>query len=103
MAFLEDENQNVEVVEEVVEQNVQEEQSAENVEKISKGNKKTKNKKPSKIKAAFSELKKVSWPGIRRVVKETAIVLSITAIFLVVIMGIDQLLYLLYNLLTKNM
>ena len=65
--------------------------------------KKDGNKKPSKIKGAFSELKKVTWPSFGSVVKKTAVVLSVTAIFLVVVIGIDQLLYLLYNLLTKNM
>lgn len=66
-------------------------------------NKDVKNKRSTKIGRAFSELKKVTWPGFGRVVKETLVVLSVTAVFLVVIVGIDQLLYLLYNLLTKNM
>ena len=57
----------------------------------------------SKIKGAFSELKKVSWPSFNKVVKQTLVVLSVTAVFLLVVMGIDQLLYFLYNLLTKGM
>ena len=65
--------------------------------------KKSGNKKPSKVKGAFSELKKVTWPNFGSVVKKTAVVLSVTLVFLVVIIGIDQLLYLLYNLLTKNL
>lgn len=64
---------------------------------------KKENKKQSKVKGAFSELKKVTWPTFGDVVKKTAVVLSVTLVFLVVIIGIDQLLYLLYNLLTKNM
>ena len=86
----------------VVEETVTQEPETEVV--IEKTNsKKSKNKKPSKIKAAFSELKKVTWPTFPSVVKKTAVVLTVTLVFLVVIIGIDQLLYLLYNLLTKNM
>ena len=65
----------------------------------SKGKKKN-NKKPSKIKGAFSELKKVTWPTFGRVVKETLVVLSVTLVFLIVVIGIDQLLYFLFSLLT---
>ena len=63
---------------------------------------KAKAKRPSKVKGAFSELKKVTWPNFGKVMKQTAVVLSVTLVFLVLIIGIDQLLYLLYNLLTKN-
>lgn len=64
---------------------------------------KKKRKGANKIKGTASELKKVTWPSFGTVVKNTVVVLSITAVFLLVILGIDQLLYLLYNLLTKNM
>ncbi|MBO7526881.1 MAG: preprotein translocase subunit SecE [Clostridia bacterium] len=67
-----------------------------------KGKKQSKNKKPNKLKGAFSELKKVTWPSFNRVVKETLVVLSVTLVFLVVIFGIDQLLSLFYNFLTKS-
>ena len=61
------------------------------------------NKKPgffkrmgAKIKDIFSELKKVSWPTIGKVVKETGIVLAVVLVFLVVItafdFGLDELL-----------
>lgn len=66
-------------------------------------NKKEKVKKSGKVKATVSELKKVTWPTFGKVVKQTVVVLSVTFIFLLVVIGIDQLLYLLYNLLTKNM
>ena len=56
-----------------------------------------------KMKEVFSELKKVSWPTFGKVVKSTVVVLSVTAVFLLVVFGIDQLLYFLYGLLTKNM
>ena len=55
------------------------------------------------LRGAFSELKKVTWPSFGRVVKETIVVLSVTAVFLIVIFGIDQLLNQLYNLLTGSM
>ena len=71
---------------------------------IQKSNKKkSKSGKPSKIKGAFSELKKVTWPTFGRVVKETIVVLSVTAVFLVVIFGIDRLLKVLFDFLTGNM
>ncbi len=112
MAFLDDKD--VETIEPEDVQNEQdtdheeivvEEESAEKEQEQEKEatSKNEKSKRSTKIGRAFSELKKVSWPGFGRVVKETLVVLSVTAIFLVVVIGIDQLLYLLYNLLTKNM
>lgn len=110
MAFLDEELK--ENAQESVEETVQEPETAteevvvrESPEETQtvKDSKKRGNKKPSKVKGAFSELKKVTWPSFGSVVKKTAVVLSVTAIFLVVVIGIDQLLYLLYNLLTKNM
>lgn len=68
-----------------------------------KKSKKEKVKKAGKAKATVSELKKVTWPTFNKVVKQTIVVLSVTLVFLLVVIGIDQLLYLLYNLLTKNM
>ena len=57
-----------------------------------------KNKKPGffaktwgKIKEIFSELKKVTWPSFKEVVKQTSIVLAIVVVFAVVLLGIDQL------------
>lgn len=108
MAFLEEKNEElneVEVLDETAENQEAEEEIVveENGEtkRISKYSKST--KKQSKVKAAFSELKKVTYPSFGSVVKRTAVVLAVTAIFLVVVIGIDQLLYLLYDLLTKNM
>lgn len=90
---VEEENNNNEEYEEIV---------IEDDKTKTKSKKQTKNKKPSKVKGAFSELKKVTWPNFTRVVKETLVVLSVTAVFLIVIFGIDQLLSLIYNLLTKS-
>ena len=60
-------------------------------------NKKQKNKvkKPNKISKALkdtgNELKKVSWPGFKQVVKQTGIVLAFVVIFGVVLFGFDRL------------
>ena len=37
----------------------------------------------------WSELKKVTWPGFSKVVKQTGIVLGVVLVFLVVLTGID--------------
>ncbi len=57
---------------------------------------KKKNKKPNifkrfgaKAKDVFSELKKVSWPSLAEVVKQTGIVLAVVFVFMVVIFAFD--------------
>lgn len=87
-----------EIVVEEAESNLQTVQPINN-----KKGKKEKVKKAGKARATVSELKKVTWPTFNKVVKQTIVVLSVTFVFLLVVIGIDQLLYLLYNLLTKNM
>lgn len=66
--------------------------------------KKPKEKKKSRIAAWFreirSELKKISWPTFRKVLKQTGIVLAVVVFFLVVIFGFDLLLSWLLKLLT---
>lgn len=54
----------------------------------------TKPKKPKRhrIKDTISELKKVSWPGIGKVMKQTGTVLVVTVFFMAVIMLMDWLL-----------
>ena len=71
---------------------------------------KAKDKKPKKpgkfvgrIKETFGELKKVTWPSFAQVLKQTGIVLAVTAIFLVVLMGFDAVLGQLYKLLVSNL
>lgn len=44
------------------------------------------------FKEAFSELKKVSWPNFKTVLKNTLVVLGVVAVFLVVLLGFDLLL-----------
>ena len=73
-----------------------EEIGANEKSKGAKKDAKKKEKKPGffkklggKIKDIFSELKKVSWPGFAKVVKQTGVVLVVVLIFLVVIFGFD--------------
>lgn len=53
--------------------------------------KKQKDNKPSKLSKSFSELKKVSWPSFRTVVKQTSVVLAVVLAFLLVVFGLDRL------------
>ena len=102
MTFYEDDNVKDETLEEQQEIVVEEVAQEQKDDKTVKINDK-KVKKAGKVKATVSELKKVTWPSFGKVVKSTVVVLSVTAVFLLVVLGIDQLLYLLYGLLTKNM
>ena len=65
--------------------------------------KKPKEKKRGRIRGWFreirSELKKISWPTIRKVVAKTGIVLAVVLFFLVVVYACDSLLALLFRLL----
>ena len=63
---------------------------------VAKGKKKKeKAKKPSKVVKALkdtgNELKKVSWPGFKQVVKQTGIVLAFVVVFAVVVFGFERL------------
>lgn len=64
-------------------------------------------KKPNKVAKALketgSELKKVTWPGFKKVVKQTGTVLAVVIAFAVVLFGIDRLLGWLYSLLLELM
>ena len=55
-----------------------------------------------KLKEVFSELKKVSWPSFNKIVKQTAVVLGVVLLFMIVItlmdLGLGQLLKLLTNI-----
>ncbi|MBE7076586.1 MAG: preprotein translocase subunit SecE [Clostridiales bacterium] len=57
--------------------------------------KKKKVKQPNKMVKALKdtgrELKQVSWPGFKQVVKQTGIVLAVVLIFAVVLFGFDRL------------
>lgn len=111
MAYLDENSQNSNELNQVesneISSEVNEEVSTEIAEdktvSIKEGKSKKSKKGTNQAKATVSELKKVSWLSFPKVVKQTSVVLAVTAIFLLVILGIDQLLYLLYDLLTKNM
>lgn len=68
---------------------------ATKAEKSKDKKKKAKDKKPSKLAKKFketsSELKKVTWPKFTTVLKQTGVVLTVVAAFLLVIFGIDRL------------
>ena len=63
---------------------------------------KTQKVKKSRIKEVGSELKKVSFPTFKKTVKQTGIVISVVLLFTLVLMGIDWLLSLLYELLVSG-
>lgn len=54
--------------------------------------------KRSRTKETMSELKKVSWPSFGKVMKQTGMVISVVVIFMLLIIGIDQLLIWLLSL-----
>ena len=54
--------------------------------------------KRSRAKETMSELKKVSWPSFGKVMKQTGMVISVVLIFMLLIVGIDQLLIWLLSL-----
>lgn len=66
--------------------------------KNKKKEKKGPNKLVTKAKETWSELKKVSWPSFKTVVKNTGVVISVVVVFTLVLFGIDRLLSFLYTL-----
>ena len=54
-----------------------------------------------KVKEIFSELKKVSWPSFKSVVKNTGVVIVVVLVFTVVLFGSDRGLAALYNLIPR--
>ncbi len=81
------------------------------IEKVEKSNKKSdkkkveKTKKPSKTKKVakdtLNEIKKVTWPSFKTVLKQTGIVLAVVVVFALVIFGFDRVLSLGYNALIR--
>ena len=59
--------------------------------KNKKDTKKAAQPKRSKTKETISELKKVSWPSFKTVLKNTGMVLAVVLIFGLVVFGIDSL------------
>lgn len=62
---------------------------------INKKNKKDKPKKPNKLakslKDTGNELKKITWPTFKQVVKQTGIVLVVVLVFTLVLFGFERL------------
>ena len=67
--------------------------------KVKKEKKPREKKLGKKTKEMTSELKKVTWPSFKDVVKKTGVVLAVVVIFAVVLFGIDTLLGFLFDLL----
>ena len=70
-------------------------------QKKAKSVKANKEPKRSKVKETMSELKKVSWPSFGKTMKQTGMVLSGVALFMLVTLGIDSLLSWLLKLITN--
>ena len=72
--------------------------------KVDKKGKKEKVKEKGKLarkaRETTSELKKVTWPTFKDVVKRTGVVLAVVVIFAVILFGIDSLFGFLFGLLT---
>ena len=81
--------------EEKVEQTKQANKVVEVKAKDVKKKKKDKVKQPNKLvkslKETGNELKKVSWPGFKEVVKQTSVVLAVVVVFGLVLFGFDRL------------
>ena len=71
----------------------------EKVTKAKKDKKPREKKFGKKTREMTSELKKVTWPTFKDVVKKTGVVLAVVVIFAIVIFGIDTLLGYLFDLL----
>ena len=86
-----------------VKEEVKQEQKTEKKSNSKKKTAKQPSKLKTKTKEVFSELKKVTWPTFPQVVKKTATVLAVVAIFAVVLLGIDKLLQVVYDLFIGNL
>lgn len=97
----------IQIETEITEPEKDQEEKDQEKKVIAKKQKKDKEKKPSKIKQKSkelaSELKKVTWPTFSQVAKKTGVVLVVVAIFAVVLLGIDKLLQLAYELFIGNL
>jgi len=86
--------QNIQTEEKVVETkqaNKVVEVKAKDVKKKKKDKVKQPNKFAKSLKETGTELKKVSWPGFKEVVKQTCVVLAVVVVFGLVLFGFDRL------------
>ena len=100
-------NKNVAPNEEVQQEAVVEEKTSNKAVKNETKNKKVKKeKKQSKLgrkaKETVSELKKVSWPSFKEVVKKTGVVLAVVIFFGLVLFGFDYVLKFMFKLITSS-
>jgi len=56
----------------------------------------------ARIRDLGGELKKVSWPSFKTVLKSTGVVIAVALFFLLIAMGVDALFGFLYRLLTSK-
>ena len=73
-------------------------ESKKTQKKTAKKSKPQEKVKRSRTKETVSELKKVSWPSFGKTMKQTGMVISVVVIFMLLIIGIDQLLIWLLSL-----
>ena len=85
------ENNTVNIVTNNVVVNVNSKKKKDKVKKQKKAKEKKQGKMAKRLKETSSELKKVTWPKFSTVLKQTGVVLLVTALFLLVIFGIDRL------------
>ena len=86
--------QNIQTEEKVVETkqaNKVVEVKAKDVKKKKKDKVKQPNKLVKSLKETGNELKKVTWPGFKEVVKQTCVVLAVVVVFGLVLFGFDRL------------
>ena len=86
----------------VVEEKVEEKKADKKPAKAKKDKKPRENKLGRKFKETTSELKKVSWISFGEICKRTGIVLGFVLLSALILLGIDKLLSLIYDLLVSN-
>ncbi len=84
------------------------ERKAQEKEKLKKKKAKAKkekgpNKLVKKTKELGSELKKVTWPSFKTVVKSTGVIIAVVLVFTVALFGIDTVLGLIFKAFTKSL
>ena len=87
-------DKNIQTEEKVVESkqvNKVVEVKAKDVNKKKKDKVKKPNKLAKSLKETGNELKKVSWPSFKEVVKQTSVVLAVVVVFGIVLFGFDRL------------
>lgn len=84
-------DKNIQTNEKVESKNKVVEVKAKDVNKKKKDKVKKPNKFAKSLKETGNELKKVSWPSFKEVVKQTCVVLAVVLVFGIVLFGFDRL------------